>query len=547
MFDDALRRLKVLIFSRALIVSLLLGSFYFFRIGDYHFPQFRAFSYLIAFLYFLTIIYSVTLRFIKDIRSFTTLAYIQITLDVFSEVLLVALTGGIGSLFTFTFLLSIISASIVLNKRASYAIASLCSILYGLLIEFQFYYQFPAENSGIFSAQYFLYNVFTHIIAFYLVAFLSGNLSDRLQTAIETLKEKDLFIDDLKALSDNIVESMPSGVFTTNLNWKIVTFNRTARMITGRSLDEALDKRPRDIFPFLQQASIPFRRLEGKVEDRGKTIFIGISMSTLKDGSGNPIGMLGIFQDLTKVKEMEAEIQKKENWAFIGELSASIAHELRNPLASLKASIEMLREKKVSAEYADQLMEIAVTEMDRLNNIITDFLIYAKPQRPQKDTVDLHKSLRDLTSLLRNSVAEKENYEILEDFSGELPVSADANQIQQVLWNLGTNALDALSGEGGRLTISTAKKNGMVEIAFTDTGSGISRADRDKIFYPFFTTKERGTGLGLAIAKRIVEEHGGMIRVDSPADSTGTRFTVLLPVDTGQERAGKERNEKVKG
>lgn len=545
MLEDAIRRLKVLIFSRALVVSLLLGSLYFFRIGDLHFPYFRVFSYLIAFLYFLTIIYSFSLRWIKDLRSYTVFAYIQITVDVLSEIILVSLTGGIGSWFTFTFLLSIISASIVLNRRASYAMASMSSVLYGLLIEFQFYYQLPAGNSGMFSSQYYLYNVFTHIVAFYVVAFLSGYLSERLYTAIQTVKERDEFIDNLKALSDNIVESMPSGVFTTNLNWKIITFNKTAQLITGKSVSEVLDRKPQDIFPFLKQRDIPFRRLEGRIEKDGKSLFIGISMSPLKDSAGSPIGMLGIFQDLTKIKEMSEEIKKKENWAFIGELSASIAHELRNPLASLKASVEMLREKKVSEQYADQLMDIAITEMDRLNNIITDFLIYAKPQRPQKGAVDLHKSLRNLTALLRNSVAEREDLEIREDFSGELRISADARQLQQVLWNLGTNAVEAIPN-GGMVAISTRERDGCVEILFSDSGSGISRADADRIFYPFFTTKEKGTGLGLAITKRIVDDHGGRITVESPP-SGGTMFRVILPIDNIQDVPFRRENEKVKG
>jgi two-component system sensor histidine kinase PilS (NtrC family) len=530
MLEDALRRLKVLILSRALVVTLLLGSSFFFGFGEFEFFSPYFFSYFIAVLYFFTLIYAATLRWIRTIAAFTIFAYTQIVIDIIAEIILVYITGGIGSWFTFTFLLSIISSSIILNRRASYSAASICSVLYGLLIEFQFYYQMPPAPETIFSAQYFLYNVFTHILAFYIVAFLSGNLAERLHIAIQTLQQKETYIDHLKAVSKDIIESMPSGIFTTDLNWGIATFNNSAQKITGKSHADVIGKTPQDIFPFIKDLKSPIERVEGQMENNGSTIYIGIRLSPLKNSDGVPIGMIGIFQDLTQVKAMEAEMRKKEKWAFIGELSALIAHELRNPLASLKASVEMLREKKVSGQHAEQLMKIAITEMDRLDGIVTDFLIYAKPQQPSKDSVDIHHSLRDLTALLQNSAEDKGNCMISGEFDGKLFVTADSKQLQQVFWNLGINAVEALS-DSGEVTISTEQRNNTVEVVFRDTGVGVDRSDMEKIFYPFFTTKEKGTGLGLAIAQRIVEEHGGRIKVESLGIGSGTTFRVILPRD----------------
>lgn len=532
MFEDAVRRLQVLIFARALVITLLLGSFYIFRIADVKLLSPVIFSYFIVVLYFLTIIYAVTLRWIKTPSLLTIFAYIQIVVDVISEVVLIYLTGGIESWFSFTFLLSIISASVVLNRRASYYTASLSSILYGLLIEFQFYYLLPPSTVNIFTARDYLYNVFAHIMAFYLVAFLSGYLSGRLHIITQTLQKQDTYIDNLKALSRDIIESMPSGVFTTDLNLGIGIFNSSAQRITGNTYADAIGKTPQDIFPFLKNIEIKEsrERVEGKIQNKGKTIHIGMRFSPLKNSEGMPIGIMGIFQDLTEIKTMEAEIQKKEKWAFIGELSALIAHELRNPLASLKASVEMLREKKVSEQHSDQLMKIALSEMERLNGIVTDFLIYAKPQQPRKDFFDVHQSIRDLVTLLRSSKTDKKNIKISENFTGELFITGDAKQLQQVFWNLGINAVDAIS-DSGDIVISTEKKDNTVEIVFRDAGNGISEKDIDKIFYPFFTTKETGTGLGLAIAQRIIEEHGGKIKVESQGIGTGTTFRVILPAD----------------
>jgi two-component system sensor histidine kinase PilS (NtrC family) len=338
---------------------------------------------------------------------------------------------------------------------------------------------------------------------------------------------------------------MPSGIFTTMLDGKIATFNTSAQIITGKSFEDTVGKTPQEVFPFLESRIAPFERVEGRTQNNGRTIYVGIRISPLKNSQGIPIGMIGIFQDVTKIKAMEKEIQDKEKWAFIGELSALIAHELRNPLASLKASVEMLLEKNVPQEYADQLMKIAITEMDRLNGIITDFLIYAKPQHPVKDTVDIHKSLSELIVLLRNSLSDKSYSKIIRDFSDTLFITADANQLQQVFWNLGANAVEAISDKGV-VTISTARKGNTVEIDFNDTGSGINENDMGKIFYPFFTTKEKGTGLGLAIAQRIVEEHGGKIKVESLGEGAGSTFRVILPADNaGENPQGRQSDYKV--
>jgi two-component system sensor histidine kinase PilS (NtrC family) len=530
MLQDHIKKLSALIYIRVIVVSLLLGSFYLFRIGYERLTDPEHLSYFVASQYFLTVVYLLLIRKIDSVRLFSTFAYAQVILDTISETILIHITGGVESMFSFLIPLTIISAAIVLNRRACYVIATISSILYALLLDLQFYEIIRSTSSGLFSEKDFFYNIFAHVLAFYLIAFLSGYLSDRLHQATKTLEERDSVLSDLKAFSRYIIESMPSGVFTTDMGGRIITFNHSARQITRLSLDDVTGRKPEEIFPFLEGVSMDSERIEGEIRLNGDTISVGMRLSPLKDGSGNPIGTLGVFQDLTQFKAMEAEMKRKEKWAFIGELSASIAHELRNPLAALKGSIEMLREKKVPEEHAVRLMNIALSEMDRLDSIITDFLLYARPRQINREPLDLDMMLREISTLLRASGGEKKHVTIDAETDNGRKIPADAKQLRQVFWNLGTNALDAVN-EGGKILIRATVNDEFAEVTFSDDGPGICCENMDKIFYPFYTTKDHGTGLGLAIAQKIVEDHGGKITVHSGGEGTGTTFRVTIPVN----------------
>lgn len=530
MLKDLRKGVRALIFIRVIVVTLLLGSFYVYKIGHEKLLQPTAFSYFTTSLYVLTIFYALTLRWLKTYRQFISFAYVQIIIDVIAETVLIYLTGGIGSMFAFMYPLSILAAGIVLTKRACYIVATLSSLFYGILLDLQYYKVITTYDVLVYSEKDFFYNIFAHVTAFYLVGYLSGYLSGELHTATQTLEERDTVLSDLKAFSEYVIESMPSGIFTTDLDGKIITFNTAAQEITRLTNSDVAGKTPEDIFPFLSNLREPLERGEGLIQRNGVSFPVGMRLSSLKDSAGKPIGLIGVFQDLTELKAMEAEVKRKEKWAFIGELSASIAHELRNPLASLKASVEMLREKKVSEDHAEHLMEIALSEMDRLNGIITDFLLYAKPQKLNKEPFDIHESLREVMTLLKNSESINENVTISTKIEGHREVLGDSHQIRQVFWNLGLNAIDAVS-EGGSVEIFTEEKRNSIEIAFRDNGPGIDKKDIDKIFYPFFTTKEKGTGLGLSIAHKIIEEHGGKILVESEEKSPGTVFKIVLPVN----------------
>jgi two-component system sensor histidine kinase PilS (NtrC family) len=233
---------------------------------------------------------------------------------------------------------------------------------------------------------------------------------------------------------------------------------------------------------------------------------------------------------LTGLKALEREVKEKEKLAARGELSSQIAHEIRNPLAALKGSIEILKEGAITDERRGRLMSIALDEMDRLNRILTDFLDYSRPHPPDKRAFDLHAALKGSIEVLRNSSGARISF--VEKFRGPLTVVADEQRLRQVIWNIGLNALDAMP-EGGSLTVGTEVLDGSVDLTFEDTGRGIPKDDLARIFYPFFSTRRGGTGLGLSIAHRIVEDHGGRIRVES-RPGRGSTFHVIIPREEGE-------------
>ncbi len=527
--NPLIKKIKALITIRAIFVTLLLGLFFLLQVGQRSFPYPRVTSSLIIALYLLTIAYALLLRRVK---KYTAFAYMQLFTDALAINMLIYLTGGIESWFSFIMPLTVISASTVLNKKAGYIIATFNSIVYGTIIDLQYYNLLRIGYDAALAEKDFLYNIFAHMSALYLVAFLSGYLSSRLEKTSEVLEQTDSSLRELTHFNQKLIENIPSGIFTTDTKGQVLLFNKAAENITGITKEVAMNQKIETILPFIRQID-NMERFEGIIHHRkegSKTI--GLTISSLRDFNEKKIGFIGIFQDLTQIKQMESEMKQREKWAAIGELSASIAHEIRNPLASLKGSIEILREKKVAEEYKERLTEIALKEMDRLNRIITDFLTYSRPKSAERKIFDVNAVLEETLELLKNTVSDRNDITIKKEFSGPINVNADQKKMQQVFWNLGKNAIEAMPS-GGELSVGSEKRDDFVEVVFRDTGIGISKENIGKIFYPFFTTKDEGTGLGLAIAYRIIEEHQGKISVSSD-NGGGTTFKVLMPGSHGK-------------
>ena len=533
-------RVKWLMASRMVLVTFLLGTLIFFQ-HEYKIYPFRTIFlyYFVLFVYFLTGVYWYLLQKINNVSFF---AYLQIAGDIFLVTFLVYLTGGIDSGFSPLYHLTIISASIILYRRGVYLAASLASILYGGMLDMQYYNVLFFVRSMNFSAMQVLYLVFINILSFYTIALLSGYLSERLRKTRQELREKSMDFNDLRALQEHILKSIGSGILTMDLEGHVTSWNPAAELITGYRYAEIRD-RLQDVFgnsikglyaPPENSKEKPFRFDGQIIKKDGNTAILGMATSLLKDEKDDVRGIILIFQDITKMVHMEEQVRRQERLATVGSLAAGIAHEIRNPLASLSGSIQVLQGELDLKGDNKHLMDIVVRETDRLNAIITDFLEYARPKNTQNDQIVLSSVIDETIILLKNSKEFVDGIRINCNIDRMIAMRGDARRMRQVFWNLLINSCQAMP-DGGEMTINANpffhddSGSAWCEIVITDAGQGIAPEHLAKIFDPFFTTKIGGTGLGLAIAYRIVEDHGGTIAVEAEKGK-GTKFRILIPL-----------------
>ena len=549
-------KIKWLMFFRVGVATLLLGAAAFVQIRTPHLFLYASSHYLfglIVFTYFLTLIYAFLLRWIQALQVF---AYIQISVDILLITLFIYLTGGIESIFSWVYIPAILGASILLYRRGGLYAASAASILYGTLLDLEFYGLIPAFGTQLSSlitagqSGYVFYQIAMNILAFYLVALLSAYLAEQIRRKEEELRARLIDYSQLEQLYKHIVQNVPSGLITVDGEGRITSFNRTAEEITGYRLEEVYRKGIGEIIPgildlsrFAGKASdwgwekMRFSRWETKFDKNGGgSLTLGFSASPLKNSEGREIGSILIFQNLTQLREMEEELKRRERLAALGSLAAGMAHEIRNPLASISGSIEIMKEELGESSAHNRLMEIALREVACLNSLVADFLLFARPAPPGKDLFPLNDLVEEILTMFGNSAECNPRIRIVRNFQGPIALRADPQQIKQVIWNLLINAAQAMP-EGGDLTIELRRRLPILdqtdqppqcEISISDTGAGIAEGDVGKIFDPFFTTKENGTGLGLSIVHRIVENYGGKVWVRSQL-GRGTTFTIYLP------------------
>ena len=544
--DELKARLYWLMGLRVVVVTLLLGLSITFQVAKgERVPTFYA---LIVFTYAITIAYTATLRYLTTPTALTRFAYFQIAVDLLLETVLVAMTGGIESPFAVLYIITVTLASLILRRRVGLATAAFSAILFGLVANIQLYgllelgEWLPPSRLSVAET---LYTFGVHGLAFFVVGFLSGQLAGQLRLADQSLREKEQGLTRLQAFHENIVQSISSGLFTTDAEGRITSFNPAAQDATGYTLEQVRNRPWWEVFNWQQgdhlgvgsvTLTVPHRfEAEGRRAD-GSRLVLGMTLSPLNEG-GVQTGLVGVFKDLTQIRDMEEQMRRQEWLATIGEMSAGMAHEIRNPLGALAGAMQMLRKDLPQDETNTRLMNIAIREATRLDSIITEFLAYARPPALNLKECDLNVVLADTLDLIRHEAqSRKRDIEITtQPWASPLIAEVDQDQLRQVFWNLATNAFDAMPS-GGRLTISTSRRRvgvrgqsgEVVEIAFQDTGEGIKQAHFDKIFLPFFTTKKEGSGLGLAAVHRIVDLHGGWVRVASE-EGKGARLVVCLP------------------
>ncbi|MGH9881454.1 MAG: two-component system sensor histidine kinase NtrB, partial [Pyrinomonadaceae bacterium] len=348
------------------------------------------------------------------------------------------------------------------------------------------------------------------------------------------------------------VQSIRSGLITTDLQGRIYSFNAAAEEITGYK-EVGLRGEHASIFfgDMKEQINASMEAAKnGVVSPRfeaecltaeGLRLRLGFTIAPLFSEQGETTGAVIAFQDLTHIRALEETSRRQDRLAAIGRMAASIAHEIRNPLAAMRGSIQMLRSEMDEKSSQTELMEIILRESDRLNRIISDFLNYARPRSIVHSSVDVGELLQQTFTLLRHSPEVSEKQVIEDEVSdGPLLAAADAEQLRQVFWNLARNALQAMP-DGGLLRAQLARNtHDRVRITFSDTGRGMSPAQVEHLFEPFSSTTG-GTGLGLSIVYQIIRDHGGTINVRS-REGSGTTITIELPSETPENGNDPESN-----
>jgi len=541
--DAALVRLM---FLRVVVVTALMGAAVFAEVIRRPSGPLDPLYSLIALTYLLTLVYALLWPFTAPYRK--VLAYVQILGDLLIITGIVYYTGGTDSNFSSLYFISIIAAGIILFRRGGLVAASIASILYGSLIQGLYLGAVPphpalgSASPVIMPSQVVSYTIFLNVFGFYTVALLTSYLSENLRLTGRKLEEASDFLADLQVFNQTVIDSITSGLMTTDIDGQINFFNSAATGIFARESEDVVGSSVTDLLGetsgFLDRVKESladgrrFLRMEGSYLDgRGDEIYLGMSVSYLLYEGETKSGFLFTFQDLTEIRRLEREVRMKENLATMGEMAAGMAHEIRNPLASISGSVQVLKEAETLSEEQRRLMEIIVRESERLSGTLTEFLAYARPPRFEPEQVDLRRVLEETAALLEHSAEVLSEHEILLDMP-ETPVEifADAKQMKQITWNLARNALQAMPS-GGRLVMCLSRKGtGEVIMAFRDEGVGMTDGEVDKAFQPFSGSFERGSGLGLAIVYRIVKDYNGMIHVDSVA-SKGTEVSVHFPLN----------------
>lgn len=511
--SDLKRRIGRLLALRTLVVTFVLGlSVWLLATEDQ--PARAAMwlqSAIIAAQYVATVVFGLMLRTGSEPKR---VGRPMLAGDLVLTSALVIATGGAQSPYIFLYALTIVAAGALSHRRGAVVvtIAALGSMLAVSLFAWAHAVPFPTqvtpwEQAGVELVRTLGINS-AALIGVGALAYIFG---DQLERGAETLATTRRAAAELLTLHQDIVRSLSSGLITTAPDGTIITANESATEIMGSG---TLAGTP-------IEGMMPGLPAEGRADVMVGAKTLGVTVSPLRDARDQVIGRVINFQDLTELRRLEQHAQRAERLATVGHLAAGVAHEIRNPLASISGSIELLRQSPQASEDDRTLMTIVHREIQRLNGLIGDLLDYANPRPKQVVELDLATLIDETLQVARGDKAFA-NVEVSADAPHPLAINADPAKLRQVLWNLVRNAAEA-----GAKAIRVEAKPGAT-IAIVDDGWGMAKDVVARMFDPFFTTKPKGTGLGLAICYAIVAEHGGRIDVTSEVGK-GTKVVVSLP------------------
>jgi two-component system sensor histidine kinase PilS (NtrC family) len=457
-------------------------------------------------------------------RGLVSLAYAQVVLDVLFAGAVVAVTGYSASVFVVLFSIGIVNGSILLFRRGAIVAAALAVPAYLLLAV-----RVDPQGGDVSRA-----TLLVHAASFLAVAVLSSYLAEQLRSAGERLAAKEGALAEITALHESIVASLTSGLLTVDLSGRVTYLNPAGEQLTGLRLAEVRGSPTAERFAAFREATP--RGEEEWEAPGGRKLRLGYSAFPLRGPGGAPIGSAVIFQDLTALRELEDAMQRSRRLADLGRVAAGLAHELRNPLAAMSGSLELLQSNGSLPPDERRLMDIVLREAFRLNGLVTDLLEYTRPAPLRRVQTDLSVLLDEALQVFANDPAAA-RVRVERDLT-PVSIACDPDQTRQVFWNLVVNAAQAAAREGGvgRVRVACRPDARGARIVVEDDGPGIPAADLSRIFLPFFTTKQNGTGLGLPTVQRVVDAHHGSVAVES-SPGRGTRFVVQLPRAGAEEGA----------
>jgi two-component system sensor histidine kinase PilS (NtrC family) len=540
--DALAAKIQWLIFGRLMVVFFLLAAGWIWKSGTLalsadNIPQGLFYVFIISVC--LTIIYFLALKFFK--YPYWQVC-VQIVGDIFLITLLVWQTGDINSPYITLYTVLICVASFFLGARGTLLLATTCALVFTMLAYGIWFGMITPviEKDAVQQITKIVQIIGFHDVAFLAVGLLAARLASGHSASDVKLQEATKILTDLRLLHERIIESVRSGLVTTDLEGNIYIFNAAAEEITGH---KANDLRGTKIFSLLGNIEHPIKvsldaAERGEQPPRFEIDFItpeslgvrlGYGVSPLFSEEGEIKGLIITFQDLTEMRSMEESARRKDRLAAVGRVAAGLAHEIRNPLGAMRGALQVLQAQIPDDLTNNGLIEIIKTESDRLNKIISNFLTYARPHASSFTEVDVGEALSDSFTLLRHSPEINEAHSLMTELPDEpIVLSADSTQLKQVFWNLARNALQAMP-EGGELKVQLRRRsNGRVQIIFSDTGQGMSPEQVNRLFEPFSESSTGGTGLGLSIVYQIVRDHGGTINVRS-LENKGTTITIELP------------------
>jgi len=521
--------------------------------------SFKYFSIAIILWYILGLYYLIYNQLSRD---YLLQAYLQIFSDIAVITAILHLTGDLESNYLSLYLLVIILSSTLLPRGRVFLVAAVSFVCMGGVLELaylplilpDFAVHYPALRYLVTSSplpvdlRTLQVKIGASFFGFFAIAYLSSQLAENLRKVGAELRDKNGQVANLQAKTENILESMRDGLLTTNLEGVVSELNGSGAAVLGLKPEELRGKLIQSFFPGLQTGTVSFpsanavstRQEVTYLSPRAERRVLGVSVSPLMVPTIGVAGFVYNFQDLTEDKRREAEYRTKDRMATLGRMAAGIAHEIRNPLASITGSVKLLQSISRLDEDQTKLIEIVSHESERLNKLVSDFLLYCRDQRYEPQKVDLLKVIDETLVLLSNHPLFGANLRVEKRFPPRLPpVWADPDKLRQVFWNISDNALKAMP-EGGVLTVQAEEAGERaVRVILSDTGVGFSEQQLEKVFEPFQPGFSGGTGLGLAIVYQIMQGIGGAIQVESKAGK-GTRFILELPKHAAPAAAPKK-------